>query len=441
MKQQKRQRRKTARKQKKLNNQGFSLIEVLIAVIILVIVSIPLIRSFATTATTNARAKVLLRATDCAENMMEAMEYRSLEELAKRYGISDKNSVTVNDDGSYDFVIKDVTDMPISLPEGYYITMKADPGLYPNANALNLADVRSMTIPDTAVYNMPSLYDESIYKTFEQWNYEAHEDQSLLYQEAPADYFKKNLKRTIEVTIDKKGSDTDADGNMVDLVNVTMRIRYYFDAASNYKNYLPVSQKEYVVGEKELYNNIATKVALENIYIFFQPRYLATAGGNKDEIIVYNEGNVKTNVFVCAQTGVPDLAYKTKYYNAITGPKVTIVENPEETITAETMGAATLFTNMSEKAPYSSLPGETGVVQNGNILCELIYQNPAGTQKATGMDAVKVLDGRDLDGKVLIGSNTKNRIYKVYVTIMAPDGLDEDSDADVFLELDGTKLE
>ena len=56
-------------------------------------------------------------------------------------------------------------------------------------------------------------------------------------------------------------------------------------------------------------------------------------------------------------------------------------------------------------------------------------------------DAVKILDGRDLDGKVLIGSNTKNRIYKVYVTVMAPDGLDADSDADVFSELDGTKLE
>jgi len=427
-------------RRRELNNKGFSLLEVLIAMVILVIVSIPLIRSFVTSAMTNSKAKVLMRATDCAENMMENLEYMSLAELKARYEISSQNAVTVDADDKYTFVIRDVADMPVSLPDGYYIKLVADPGAYPNANALNLAEVKSMSIPDTAVYNMPVLYDESIYNIFRQWNYEANEDQGLFYQEAPTDYFKKSLTRSIDITIDKKGTGTDEAGKEVDLVAVNVSLHYYFASQGLYNNYLPPSQNEYVVAEKEIYNNVTTKKELENLFVFYQPRYLATVSGNKDKITIHNEGNVAANVFICAQVGVPDLEYKFQYYHELTGPDITIIENPSGAV-SDADGAIRLFTNLSGNAPYSSIPTESGVVEDGKILCNLVYQNPAGTQKETGMNAVKILDGRDLDGKVLIGSNTKNRIYKVYVTIMSPDGADVDSDDDVLLELDGTKLE
>ena len=69
----------------KLNNNGFSLLEVLIAMVILCVVSIPLLHSFVTTAKTNGRAKILMRATDCAENLMESAEYCDVEELVDKY--------------------------------------------------------------------------------------------------------------------------------------------------------------------------------------------------------------------------------------------------------------------------------------------------------------------------------------------------------------------
>jgi len=78
---------------KKLNNNGFSLLEVLIAMVILCVVSIPLLHSFVTTAKTNGRAKILMRATDCAENLMEAAEYKSVEELVQHYEASGNNDV------------------------------------------------------------------------------------------------------------------------------------------------------------------------------------------------------------------------------------------------------------------------------------------------------------------------------------------------------------
>ena len=419
---------------KKLNNKGFSLLEVLIAVVILSIVSIPIIRSFATVARTNANAKILLRATDGAENMMENIEYQTLDELVARYDISDQNTITVDGTtGKYHFTIKDVADIPVKLPTGYYMTITADPTLYPNANALNIADVKSMSISDTAVYEMSPLYDKGIYENFDRWNLEAHEDQPMLYQRVNNDYFKKNLTRTVEVVIDKQGVATDDTGSEVDLVTVNLNIRYYFKAKSLYQDYLPNSQKEYVENTRELYNNLTTKIPLSSIFIFYQPRYLATANGNNDNILINNPDNVPVNVMVAAQRGADDASYKTQYFNAVTGPNVTVVENPEGVI-ADADGAVTLFTNLSSGAPYSSLPNAEGAIVDGKVLCNLTYQNPAGTAKVKGKDALKILDGRDLDGKALIAGNTKNRIYKVKVTIW-------DNNGNNFVELDGTKLE
>ena len=47
---------------------------------------------------------------------------------------------------------------------------------------------------------------------------------------------------------------------------------------------------------------------------------------------------------------------------------------------------------------------------------------------------MKVLDARDIDGKALIAKNTKNRIYKITVSV-------HDATDKAIVELDGTKLE
>ena len=52
---------------KQLNNQGFTLLELLVAIVVLCIVSIPLLHAFVTTAKTNGKAKIMMHATDAAE--------------------------------------------------------------------------------------------------------------------------------------------------------------------------------------------------------------------------------------------------------------------------------------------------------------------------------------------------------------------------------------
>lgn len=420
---------------KKQNNKGFSLLEVLVAIIILSIVSIPIIRSFATVAKTNANAKILLRATAGAENMMENIEYLTLDEILLRYDVGDNEVIENADgaDGKYRINIKNEADLPVKLPDGYYLSITLDPNLYPNANALNIADVKSMSIADTAVYEMAPSYDAGIYEKFDRWNSEASDDGSGLYTRVNKKYFKQNLTRTIEVVIDKQGTMLNAAGEEIDLVTVNLNIRYFFKAKSLYEGCLPKNQKEYVETTREIYNNISTGIPLSSIFILYQPRYLATYEGNKDNIIISNSENVPVNVMISAQRGADDASYKSQYFNQTTGPNITVIENPSGNI-ADADAAVTLLTNLSSGAPYSSLPNGEGVITDGKILCNLTYQNPTGTAQAKGAVALKALDGRDLDGKALIAGNTKTRIYKVRVNVW-------DDKGNNFVELDGTKLE
>ena len=55
--------KRTERRQ--LNNEGFSLIELLIAIVILSIIVVPLLHSFVTSARTNAKSRNTMHATAC----------------------------------------------------------------------------------------------------------------------------------------------------------------------------------------------------------------------------------------------------------------------------------------------------------------------------------------------------------------------------------------
>ena len=73
-------------------NAGFSLIEVLVAMTVLAIISIPLIRSFVISANVNKNAKRLQNATDIAQDVSEYFCQISLHDLNAKY----KDDSTLN---------------------------------------------------------------------------------------------------------------------------------------------------------------------------------------------------------------------------------------------------------------------------------------------------------------------------------------------------------
>lgn len=75
-------RNRKGKRERQQNNQGFSLLELLIAVIILAIIVIPFLNSFVISATSNKRAAQTHRATLAAQNIMEGFKADTLESIA-----------------------------------------------------------------------------------------------------------------------------------------------------------------------------------------------------------------------------------------------------------------------------------------------------------------------------------------------------------------------
>ncbi len=74
---------------------GFSLIEVLVAVIILAIIAIPLMRGFVVTQKLNNKAQRLESAQTVAQNVMEALKSVSLTEMARQFNSTQSNGFTL----------------------------------------------------------------------------------------------------------------------------------------------------------------------------------------------------------------------------------------------------------------------------------------------------------------------------------------------------------
>ena len=70
-------------KEKPNNNKGFTLIEVLLAIVILSLVSAPILRGFIVTANTSARARKIMEATDVAQLIVEEVSAMTYEEGVK----------------------------------------------------------------------------------------------------------------------------------------------------------------------------------------------------------------------------------------------------------------------------------------------------------------------------------------------------------------------
>lgn len=83
----------------KKDNKGFSLIELMAAVVILAIIVTPLLHSFMTVVRTNAKARRLLRSTTVAENVMEGLSGLSIETIAQQFHLRDGSELVTPTSG------------------------------------------------------------------------------------------------------------------------------------------------------------------------------------------------------------------------------------------------------------------------------------------------------------------------------------------------------
>ena len=411
----------------KSNNKGFTLLEVLVAMVILTIICVPLLRSMATSAQTNAKAKIQSRCTIASENVMEQLRNMSVEDIYTTCsGLPNFSPTTpsgVEEDIHFDIVDNSV--MNIDLPDGYTakVDLNANVGAdgfpaYPNANGLNMSDFSPISVRDCAIYTMPKDMDKDVYD----WYADRSSDFGRSYTRED---FRKDLTRDIIVTIMDTGMTyTDDEGNTKNAIKVRFEIKYRCSA-----NMVDDANQNYVKTSVYLFDNSTTHQDFNGVYIFFYPRYTAANRGDsirRDVIEVYNESNIKTDFYAVAMNNgnMENDADRDSYL--MRGNKGLYLKIKEGSLTDGKAGVS-LKTNLlktsgttSLRTPYSM--GDTAT--DYGLGLEVEYGLNGGTTYRTFGDPDPTPDNicdmlsiADIDGK-LLKNDTDVRIYKVSVSVV-----------------------
>lgn len=434
------------------DNSGFSLIEVLIAVMILAIIIIPLLHSFVSAQRVNARSRQIMRATTLAQNEMEIFEKEKIADLADP-GKFDYTVTGPEADGSYVFERTDISndesgtatyryDVVINLnPE-----REAAPDRYYDANTKKLLYIDTIGDLDSGSYVQPvrnsrnfNGYDENVYAWF--YNNKFPSGGQENYFKTPKD-FSEGLARKITVRIYQVH-----DGMQT---NTIVKVIYdYFSP----DNVMPTGCQRYT-DEKIIFNNAqkldeeGNPIELKNVYLFFAPRYdakvrLGIGDTSKiiyegreykvaeDLIVIENEAVLPVNFFVVRQDILKETSdTDSMVVPAAYQPKLEIHDG----LDAEGALCGTYYTNLNLDAPVGDGTGRHTwfSIYNINTGTPLYGGDPGVEYAAVGTpvrDSIRTLTGED-------AKETKDRIYSMEVLVY-----EHGNTADPLVDMTGTKLE
>ncbi len=446
-------------------DKGFTLVEVIIAVVIMAIAAIPLLHAFSTSANTSSKALVKMRATNAAENIMEDIKGMSLEEVVDTYGdpsvtypnYDGENTAAPGDPDAYT-PVKDKDGNPIKagyefnlttadakfnkdinnvLEKGYTAKIQIDPTYYPNINAVNLSDFDEVSSAHSAIINIDKTVDNEALNKFVDLN-EHYEGFALLNAKS---VFEKEYKREIRVIVTKKGDPVDVDGEMVTPVEVSVVVSYLLYNNGLHK-YVPTGSETQKIISRKVFNNTSNNNRLNSIFVLFNPLY-ENAKDDRDIIIVHNEDNIEFNLFVVAQNAAG--SQWEDYRKKSTGGL--ILEIYEKEITGADgvdKQPVTLYTNIHKELKDEANPSKSGYKRTvdselkpvqcyinlaepfnnpeskDDIFNDTVYsrvKNKKGKWQEDNTDHTEALNARDIDGKSLDSSRVEDKIYDVRVTV------------------------
>lgn len=318
-------------------NAGFSLVELLIAVVILAIIVVPTLRLFVSSARINGKAKQSQRATTVAQDIMEGLKAYNIKELQEQFN-NPMDGFYVMDSRLVLGSIEENTDMEQSdadyrgnpeAPGIYYFTMEDVKIQGTEYDALIRIDARAYEADKLADsghdnafndVNMASPGSISKYKDgnfTETYSYKRAviQDINAKYASLHADWDDKvmvaggadehgnpdfsfqvfknmggTLKRTI--TLDLKEGTPDADGNR------TMDADITFEYECTYDGYTHVTYGDSFGLTYWVYDSpCGLGIDSGNFYLFYYPLYEAT----EDKIIINNDARQPLRMYIVKQ--------------------------------------------------------------------------------------------------------------------------------------------
>lgn len=335
-------------KKRKLNNRGFSLVELIVAVAILAIIVLPLLRAFVVSANTNAKAKERLRTTELGQNIMEGLAASDLEEVAGMFnypGEDNKNLTiisatsgvavqemvaTTHPDGSITYAPVIKTD---SIPDLDHITNKEEYiKAVCNTSVWKIGDQYFFEGQDSheyyfAMQNISSngkKYDALIHlKTTSDTsgtkydgtninsadlakidligneneaisNFSMTPEQviSLIQSKYGSEVKQEDVSRTITVTIEETSGG---------YTRVSTDYAFAVKKGSEIKHIPGDYGDENVFRDVIFSNSDDVTRELNNVYLFFYPWYTSQAGAVTDTIVIDNKSAQDVNVILAKQ--------------------------------------------------------------------------------------------------------------------------------------------
>ena len=281
-------------------NKGFSLVEVLVAMTVIALISIPLIRTFVISANYTRDARRLQNATDIAQNVSEYFKVIPLDELKDTFR-NDRNisSSVLYDDaatGSGAYIFQNVgggnlDEEGVPYYEGadgedFYVTVVLNPADYTDLNNYISPEVGDLFSMDIATaFSQFSKYDNKIIKTLKK-----------TYGTAiPEDIGYDDIKKTIYVNLDQ--SQNPENPNKIDYsYSITVRYTYAEKVGEVYKTDSTTYIEYNFLLREDTLDSCGT--GLPDLYLLYPPYDVNDTSyyGNfaRDEIIInYRNGEVR----------------------------------------------------------------------------------------------------------------------------------------------------
>lgn len=448
---------------RQLNNDGFSLVELLIAIVILSIIVVPLLHSFVTAARTNAKARDTMRTTAIAEDVMENFEAYSLEELEKRYKAqgftvqgSDGTGVDADGDGNPDpgtagQWLFSGTLAEDSVTSGQYdVVARLNPSGYHEADESGINDRQLVDLQNLSG-TVNAVYQESGEAALNAYNYfagmilgkTAKEMQDEGVAAAAVMLVAPYVTKTVTIDINSSRVSVDLGYGDVEVPTylVTASVQYQYDDGTSSgsfpqhgSNHIIFSNeedvKEQAAAVKKAWEADPVKAAdqqvesrLANIIFCMQPRY-ESAAVNKtvDTVIVHNPKNVPVNFYLVRQKAQDSAAFDSAYRMAfelqefwpgwVAGPQTSactlrsnfLIADPDNSMDNSYQNHRYTFRNLS--TALASYEGE------GYLDTTAATQAPAGT-----LGGIKALTIMDAD--TLTPEKNYDRLYDITVEVYA----------------------
>ncbi len=284
-----------SRKEQQLNkNAGFSLLELLIAVTILAIITIPMLHMFVTSARINGKSRITLRATVLAQDMVEGLKAYHIDEIQDQFNKAEdfellnasiiagdctyKEDVDREKPGKYYFVLKNTKlensrfDVLISIDATGYVEGTTSTKHDSYLNTREVAKVAGMNKSTDASFEQSQLQDEAaLSKAIEALSIPGDD---ITYKTAGL-----TCDRTITVCFLDGGTVTGEDGSILNKTNAFVTYNYKFTYGGKDYIYIPPAME--VTDGKGNSGLPCGSFTGNNFYFFYYPLYDA----KKDELI------------------------------------------------------------------------------------------------------------------------------------------------------------